>query len=162
MQIPPREVPADDNGYFEVLTKVIFQSGFRWSVVDNKWPGFTEAFAGFDIGKVAAFGPPEIEALMSDDRIVRNGRKIEATVENAGTLAGFIVEHGSVKEWLASTADLPWPERRRAIAAPIKNLGQFGVFHFLWCVGEAVPPYEERDTWTDPLPEGAPESLAGG
>jgi 3-methyladenine DNA glycosylase Tag len=162
MQIPPREVPADDNGYFEVLTKVIFQSGFRWSVVDNKWPGFIEAFAGFDIGKVAAFGPPEIEALMSDERIVRNGRKIEATVENADTLARFIDEHGSVKQWLASTSHLPWPERRKAIAAPIKNLGQFGVFHFMWCVGEAVPPYEERDTWTDPLPEGAPESLAGG
>jgi hypothetical protein len=159
MTIPPREIPVDDDGYFEVLTKVIFQSGFRWSVVENKWPGFREAFSGFDIDAVASYGPPELEKLISDERIVRNGRKIEATVENAITLRQLIDEYGSVAAWLESTAGLPWPDRRKAVSGPLKYFGPGGVFHFLWCVGQAVPPYEQRDTWLETVPPGSPESL---
>ncbi len=90
---------------------------------------------------------------------MRNGRKIEATVDNAVTLKHLIRDYGSVREWLATTADLPWPERRKAVAAPLKQLGPSSAYHFLWCVGEPVPPHEERDTWSGPVPAGSPERL---
>ncbi len=79
-EIPPRVTPADDNGYFEQMTKAIFQAGFSWQVVNNKWPDFQKAFDGFDVDRVAAYGPEDVDRLLSDAGIVRNGRKIEATI----------------------------------------------------------------------------------
>ena len=38
MEIPERVRPVGDNGYFEQLTKAIFQAGFSWSVIRQKWP----------------------------------------------------------------------------------------------------------------------------
>lgn len=160
MEIPHREVPVNDNGYLEVLTKVIFQSGFRWSVVEDKWPNFRVAFSNFDIDEVAEYGPPEIERLMADDGIVRNGRKIEGTIHNAASMRQLAEKHGSVKAWLTSNSHLPWPERRKAVSAPFKPFGPSGAYHFLWCVGEAVPPHEQRDHWEGPVPPGSPEALA--
>ena len=52
-------------------------------MISNKWPGFTEAFAGFDVEKVAGFGDDDVERLMADKGIVRNRRKITATIGNA-------------------------------------------------------------------------------
>ncbi|MFQ5855357.1 MAG: hypothetical protein ACE5LU_06930 [Anaerolineae bacterium] len=34
-EIPPRQKPANDNGYFEQLTKAMFQAGFSWQVINN-------------------------------------------------------------------------------------------------------------------------------
>ena len=45
-----------DDGYFEELTKAIFQAGFRWQVVREKWPAFQRAFNGFNLEVVARFG----------------------------------------------------------------------------------------------------------
>lgn len=160
MKAPPRAVPDDDNGYFEILTKSVFQSGFRWSVVEAKWPNFLEAFGGFDIDTVASFGPPEVDRLVSDEGLIRNARKIEGTIVNAATMRDLVAEHGSVKAWLDTSADLPWPEREKAVSGPFKYFGPFGAYVFLWSVGEAVPPHEEREDWSGPVPPGSPEGLA--
>ena len=82
-EIPPRITPTDDNGYFEQMTKAIFQAGFSWQVVNNKWPNFQQAFDHFDVDRVAAYDLADIERLLADEGIVRNGRKIEATIANA-------------------------------------------------------------------------------
>jgi len=156
---PPRAIPGDDNEYFELLTKSVFLAGFRWSVVEAKWPGFQQAFDGFDVLTIASYEPPDIERLLTDDQIVRNGRKIQATVDNAGAFLDLVQEHGSFKAWLDTTAGLTWPERQKAVARPFKYFGAFGVYFFLWSTGEAVPPHSERETWDGPVPPGAPESL---
>ena len=57
-----------------------------WQVVEAKWDGFREAFAGFDPEAVAAFTGDDVERLAEDTRIIRNRRKIEATVHNAETM----------------------------------------------------------------------------
>jgi 3-methyladenine DNA glycosylase Tag len=86
-------LPPDDSAYFENLTRCIFQAGLNWKMITNKWPGFTEAFAGF--------GDEDVGRLMADKGIVRNRRKIRATIENARTFTRIAVEHGSFKEWFA-------------------------------------------------------------
>ncbi len=68
---------------FERLSLEGFQSGLSWIVVLRKRPAFRAAFAGFDPAAVAAFGPADVERLLADPGIVRNRRKIEATVANA-------------------------------------------------------------------------------
>jgi 3-methyladenine DNA glycosylase Tag len=94
-------LPPHDSAYFENLTRCIFQAGLNWKMITNKWPSFTEAFAGFDIAKVAGFGDDDVERLMTDTRIVRNKRKILATIANARTFTRISREHGSFKEWFA-------------------------------------------------------------
>jgi 3-methyladenine DNA glycosylase Tag len=143
-EIPPRITPVDDNGYFEQMTKAIFQAGFSWQVVNNKWPHFQTAFDSFDIDRVAAYGPEEVDRLLSDSGIVRNGRKIEAAIANAIQLQAIRREFGSFDRYLRSLDDLPYRERQKTLSKRFKNLGRTGVFVFLWCVNEDVPDWEAR------------------
>lgn len=144
-EIPPREKPANDNGYFEQLTKAVFQAGFSWQVVNNKWPNFQQAFDGFDIDKVAAYDDRDIGRLLRDEGIVRNGRKITATIENAQEFQRIITEHGSFHAYLRSMDDWSYAQRRAELARRFKNLGPTGVFTFLHCVDEEVPDWEDRN-----------------
>jgi DNA-3-methyladenine glycosylase I len=158
---PPRGLPDGDNGYFEILTKAVFQAGFSWDVIAMKWPAFMEAFEGFDVDRVAAFTDSDVERLVGNAEIVRNRRKIQGTIENARTIQALAGEHGSVRAWLQTSADLPWPKRKKAVSAPFKFFGPSGAYFFLWSVAEAVPPHHQESTWTDPVPPGSPESLPG-
>ena len=73
----------DERGLFERLCLEGFQSGLSWLIILRKRDGFRAAFADFEPDAVARFGPEDVERLMGDAGIVRNRRKIEATVANA-------------------------------------------------------------------------------
>jgi DNA-3-methyladenine glycosylase I len=68
---------------FERLTLEAFQSGLSWLTILRKQANFRRAFDAFDIDRVAAYGEPEVERLLGDAGIIRNRRKIEATIANA-------------------------------------------------------------------------------
>jgi len=68
---------------FERLTLEAFQSGLSWLTILRKRENFRRAFDAFDIDRVAAYGEPEVERLLGDAGIIRNRRKIEATISNA-------------------------------------------------------------------------------
>jgi 3-methyladenine DNA glycosylase Tag len=143
-EIPPRKKPADDNGYFAELTRAIFQAGFSWRVVRDKWPNFLAAFDGFDVAMVAGYGEPDVERLATDQGIVRNRRKIEGTIHNARVMWDLIREHGSFHTYLRSLDALDYTARRKELSLQFQNLGPTGVFTFLWCVDEEVPAWEDR------------------
>ena len=143
-EVPARRMPADDNGYLEELTKAVFRAGFSWKVVHDRWPGFQSAFDGFDIDQVAAYDERDLDRLLSDERIVRNGRKIEATIYSARSMKELIEEHGSFRAYLRSLDELSYRERRRILSKRFKNLGPTGVFTFLYSVDEEVPNWEDR------------------
>ena len=143
-EIPPRLTPTDDHGYFEQMTKAIFQAGFSWQVVNAKWPNFQQAFDGFDTDRVAAYDIEDIDRLLSDPGIIRNGRKIEATVLNAIQFQAIRREFGSFVAYLRSLDALPYRDRQKTLSKRFKNLGRTSVFVFLWCVNEEVPDWEAR------------------
>jgi len=91
--------PVDDDGYFEELTRSVFQGGLSWQVVEAKWPGFRRAFSNFSLRDVADYLPDDVDRLMSDPEIVRNLRKIEATIENAAEMLLIQFEHGSFEQY---------------------------------------------------------------
>ncbi|WP_061961354.1 DNA-3-methyladenine glycosylase I [Demequina flava] len=74
---------------FERMTLEGFQSGLSWLTILRKREAFREAFAGFEPAVVAAFGDEDVERLMSDAGIVRNRRKIEAAITNAGAVVAL-------------------------------------------------------------------------
>ena len=77
-------LPEHDNReLFKMLTLELFQSGLSWSTIWKREKAFDIAFAHFDAAKVAKFGRDDFERLMNDAIIIRNRRKIMATINNA-------------------------------------------------------------------------------
>lgn len=72
-----------ETALFERLSLEVFQSGLSWATILRKRPAFREAFRGFDPDAVANFGDEDVARLLADATIVRNRRKIEATIANA-------------------------------------------------------------------------------
>src|SRR3982074_672758 len=84
---------GDDRVQSQMSARV-FSAGFVWSVIDQKWPGFEEAFLEFN-PKRLLFQPAEFwEKLASDKRIVRNPQKIRSVRENAKFVTEVAAEHG--------------------------------------------------------------------
>ncbi len=142
-EIPPRAVPENDAGYFEKITQAVFQSGFSWQVIRQKWPGFQQAFANFDIGLVAAFTDEDVERLVENKAIVRNGRKIAATIENARICQNIVAEYGSFRGYLRAMDEQPYDKREKTLCKRFKFMGPMGAYFFCWSVGEDVPEYHE-------------------
>ncbi len=82
--LPPEELAAiPDARWLAQMAKGIFQAGISWQVVEAKWEGITAAFHGFDPGRVSLMSEDEVEALLSDPRVIRSGPKILAIRDNA-------------------------------------------------------------------------------
>lgn len=77
-----RELHGRD-ALFERIALEAFQSGLSWLTVLRKRPAFRDAFAGFDVDAVARFTEADVQRLLGDANIIRNRRKIEATIANA-------------------------------------------------------------------------------
>jgi DNA-3-methyladenine glycosylase I len=73
----------DASALFEALTLGVFQVGLSWAIVFGKRDAFRKAFQGFDVAKVAAMTARDVDRLVQDASIIRNRRKIQATLDNA-------------------------------------------------------------------------------
>ena len=98
-----------DSHFLEWMTRCIFNAGFYWSVISKKWPGFQEAFLGFDIDKLIDQDEDFWIALGNDTRIVRHKKKISAVRHNLGLIQDIRQEHGSFAAWLSA-----WPSSDQA------------------------------------------------
>lgn len=105
----------DDRALFEKLSLEAFQSGLSWLTILRKREHFREAFAGFEIERVAAFDEADVERLLENAGIVRNRAKIEATIANARAALELDVGLG---ELLWSFAPAPRPRPRTDVEVP--------------------------------------------
>ena len=142
MEQPPK--PENDAGYLEEMTRAVFRSGFSWQVVEDKWPNFRKAFSGFDVTKVAGYDERDLDRLLADAGIVRNGRKIEATIRNARAVKVIEAEHGDFHSYLRSLDNADYERLAKDMKARFAYLGKTGTWTFLWGVGEQVPDWEDR------------------
>ena len=142
MQQPGK--PTTDSAYLEEMTKAVFRSGFSWQVVEDKWPNFVEAFDAFDIEKVAAYDDRDVDRLLADEGIVRNGRKIEATIHNARSMRDVNQEFSSFQGYLRSMDGQEYEAIAKDMKSRFSYLGKTGTYTFLWGVGEEVPDWEDR------------------
>jgi DNA-3-methyladenine glycosylase I len=101
----------DERGLFERISLEAFQSGLSWATILRKRPAFREAFSQFDVDAVAAYGDRDVARLMDDAAIVRNRRKIEATIVNARATVALRPEGG--------LAELVWSFRPDRTPAPL-------------------------------------------
>jgi DNA-3-methyladenine glycosylase I len=141
MQAPTQITPTGLSDYLDVITRAVFQSGMSWRVVEAKWPGFREAFAGFDPAVVAAYTDDDVERLAADKGIIRNRRKIEATITNAQAMVKLEDEPGGFAGWLRGCGD--FDATVAALRGEFRFLGDMGAYYVLYVVGENVPTHEE-------------------
>ncbi len=99
-----RALDRGDDRFLSGMTHAIFSSGFSWSVVNLKWPGFEKAFHKFNPKKVAFYSDDDVARLLKDTGIIRNGAKIRAAIENARFVVETAKEHGSFSAFLKA-----WP-----------------------------------------------------
>jgi 3-methyladenine DNA glycosylase Tag len=89
-----------DDRILSAMTRRIFSAGFVWSAIETKWPGFEEAFLGFEL-QALLFQQDEFwHDLASDKRIVRNGAKIVSVRDNAAFVHRTSQEYGTFGKFL--------------------------------------------------------------
>jgi 3-methyladenine DNA glycosylase Tag len=144
--------PKDDSGYFEMMSKAIFTAGLNWKMVENKWPNFRKAFGRFAPAKVARFSAKDVQLLMKDKGIVRNEKKIWATIQNAGTIVEMEKEFGSMKGFIASFGG-----KEKVLQEELQNrfkfMGPSTARTFLWMAGYKLTPTKEEAAWLKGHPE---------
>jgi DNA-3-methyladenine glycosylase I len=134
------ELPTKDSKYFENMTRVIFQAGLNWKIVTMKWPDFKEAFADFDIDKVATYDDADMARLMQNKAIIRNEAKIKATILNAQVLQDIAARHGSFQPYLKELlANQGLEQTMMTLQKQFNRLGKTSVHIYLWSVGVKVP-----------------------
>jgi 3-methyladenine DNA glycosylase Tag len=94
-----------DDRWFSTISRGIFQAGFSWKVIADKWPGFEAAFDRFDPVLCAAMSDDAFDALLKNRAIVRNAQKILAVRDNGAFLVALAREHGTAAAFFAD-----WPD----------------------------------------------------
>jgi DNA-3-methyladenine glycosylase I len=121
---------------FERLTLEAFQSGLSWLTILRKRENFRRAFDGFEVEKVAGYGPKDVKRLLGDAGIVRNRKKIEAAITNAKAARAMHAEGETLDELIWSHAPdeerpapktleelQPTTEESKALAKELKKQG---------------------------------------
>ena len=124
-----------DDRILAAMAERIFSAGFRWSVVEQKWPEIEAAFDGFDVATVAAYDAERLAALRQDRRIIRHPGKIRAIVENATAMADHAASGGSVAGWIAEWPDDDVVGLWHALAKRFKMMGGASGPRFLRSIG---------------------------
>jgi DNA-3-methyladenine glycosylase I len=139
----------DESAMFEALTLGVFEAGLSWSIVFGKRDAFRRAFRGFDITKVGAMTDLDVDRLVQDSSIIRNRRKIQATIDNARAMSSASPNLIALAKWYESTrtraprsiADLPQSTpKAEAFAKHLKSqgyrfVGPTSVYAFMQNVG---------------------------
>lgn len=150
----------DDRTLFAYLILEGFQAGLSWECVLNKRDAFYEAFDGFDMERICAYDEAKCSALMADPRIIRNRRKIAASVENARVFRRIQEEFSSFDAYLKqftndSVICEPYTQRTSSplsdrISADLKKrgmrfVGTTIIYSYLQAIGVICGHGEECD-----------------
>lgn len=90
----------DDHYLFEMLTLEGAQAGLSWLTILKRREAYREAFQRFRPEIVAAFTDEDVEKLKQNTGIIRNERKIKATIKNAATVLDLKWQFGSFHQYL--------------------------------------------------------------
>lgn len=141
----------DDNELFEVMSLQVFQAGLTWKMILSKRDEFRLAFHNWNIQKVAALGPPEVEQLCQNPAIIRNRLKIEGTIKNALTILSIQSEHVSFCNWFYNVIPgKDYPTLWKILHSEFKFMGP--EISRMWLMATGRITREEGDKYR-PLPK---------
>lgn len=92
----------DDKILFEMLILECFQAGLSWITILKKRESFRKAYDNFNIEKIIKYDENKVDELMQNELIIRNKRKIEASINNAKVFKDIQKEFGSFSKYIWS------------------------------------------------------------
>ena len=129
-----------DDEYFEMLTMIVFYSGFKAATVESKEKIILSHFPEYSL--VAEYTEADIQRIMSDPKMIKNERKIKACISNARAFRRIIQHYGSFLEYLnvynAKDSFENLIELKNELEYRFDYLGGTTVFHFLTDLGYNV------------------------
>ncbi len=106
--LSPAQLKSYSNAdWLSAFSKKVFQSGFVWRVVEQKWPGFREVFFDFAPEKILLLSDEMLAAKATDPRIIRNAGKVLSIQANAQMIYELELEYGPFSALIAD-----WPGER--------------------------------------------------
>lgn len=90
----------DDNHLFEMLVLEGSQAGLSWETILKRREEYRKAFHHFDPRKVASMTNQELDAILQNDKIIRNRLKIYAARQNAQAFLKIQDEFGSFDRYV--------------------------------------------------------------
>lgn len=90
----------NDRKLFEFLVLEGMQAGLSWRIILNKRQQFRKAFDNFQVEQIANYDIVKINELCSNPFIIRNKKKIEATISNANAFVRIQKEFGSFDTYI--------------------------------------------------------------
>ena len=92
----------DDKYLYEMLILESFQAGLSWECVLNKREGFRRAYDDFELEKVISYNENKVYELSGNKDIIKNRRKINASIANSKIFKVIACEYGSFYNYLRS------------------------------------------------------------
>jgi DNA-3-methyladenine glycosylase I len=90
----------NDRKLFEFLVLEGMQAGLSWRIILNKRQEFRKAFDNFQVEQIANYDNVKINELCSNPFIIRNKKKIEATISNANAFVRIQKEFSSFDTYI--------------------------------------------------------------
>ncbi len=95
----------DDRYLFEMLILEGAQAGLSWVTILKRRENYRRAFDNFEPAIIAGYSEEKVEALMQDEGIIRNRRKIESVIKNAIAFEQVQKEFGSFDQYIWGFVD---------------------------------------------------------
>ena len=96
---------TQDKYLFEMLLLESFQAGLSWECILNKRDSFRMSYDDYDIMKIVNYNDKDVERLLSNEGIVRNKRKILASINNAKVFQQIVLEFGTFYNYISTFSD---------------------------------------------------------
>lgn len=133
---------TDEAVLFERLALEIFQAGLSWELVLKKRESTFEAFDGFQVDKVAAYGDKDTKRLLGNAGIIRNRLKVASIIDNANRLKEMRND-GGFTAWLDRNHPMSRKEWTKLFKKTFRFTGGEIVNEFLMSVGYLPTPHEQ-------------------
>lgn len=134
--------PTTDAGWLEMITLEAFQAGLSWRTVLHKRANFRRAMADFRLTELASLDEVGVERLLSDPGLIRNRKKILATVENARIALDLVRAHGSLTDLLKQYAGVRH-ELLPYLCATFRFVGPTTAESIAYATGLLPAPHED-------------------
>lgn len=129
-----------DRKYYRLLVDVIFYSGFKAAIVNEKIDLIHKYFSNYET--VARYGKEKVNELLSDPNMIKNRRKIQACIENAKVFKSIVSYYGTFQAYIDSFDPKTSFENlmllKETLEYRFEGLGKVTTYHFLTDIGLPV------------------------
>jgi len=90
----------NDRKLFEFLLLDGAQAGLSWSTILKRRSAYRKAFDSFSPEKISQYKKSDVNAVLKDEGIIRNRKKVESFVNNAGRFLEVKDEFGTFDDYI--------------------------------------------------------------